>query len=106
MIDIVRDTWRAVLVVVVVIVLREVLADRPAPSQPVAATTPPPTMQMMPLPGPAPQWQPAPPGYGNPVHGNPVQGNPYPEQRNDRPLRRIGSAMVELGDSLLGAIRR
>jgi hypothetical protein len=101
MIDLVRDTWRAVLVVVVVIVLREVLADRPAPSQPVAAQTPPPTMQMMPLPGPAPQWQPAPPGYGNPGHGN-----PYPEQRNDRPLRRIGSAIVELGDSLIGAIRR
>ena len=96
MIDLVRDTWRAVLVVVVVIVLREVLADRPAPSQPVATPTPPPTMQMMPLPGPAPQWQPAPPGYGN----------PYPEQRNDRPLRRIGSAIVELGDSLIGAIRR
>lgn len=100
MIDLVRDTWRAVLVVVVVIVLREVLADRPAPSQPATAVAPQP-MQTMPMPGPAPQWQPAPPGYGNPVHGN-----PYPEQRNDRPLRRIGSAMVELGDSLIGAIRR
>lgn len=100
MIDLVRDTWRAVLVVVVAIVLREVLADRPAPSQPVAAPAAP-TMQMMPLPGPAPQWQPAPLGYGNPVHGNPP-----PEQRNDRPLRRIGSAVLELGDSLLGAVRR
>lgn len=95
MIGLVRDTWRAVLVVVVVIVLREVLADRPAPSQPVAA----PPMQTMPLPGPTPQWQPA------PVYGNPYQ-QPAPEQRNDRPLRRIGSAVIELGDSLLGAVRR
>lgn len=95
MIGLVRDTWRAVLVVVVVIVLREVLADRPAPSQPVVAPAAPPTMQMLPLAGPVPQWQPA-----------PVYGNPPPEQRNDRPLRRIGSAVIELGDSLLGAVRR
>lgn len=105
MIDLVRDTWRAVLVVVVMIVLREVLAERPAPSQPVAAA-PAPVMPMMPLPGPVPQWQPA-PGYGNPYQQpTPAHGNPNPEQRNDRPLRRIGSAVVELGDSLLGAIRR
>jgi len=96
MICIVRDTWRAVLVVVVVAVLREVLADRLAPPQPVAAA---PTMAT-----PSHLWQPIPP-----VHGNqqpPAYGNPYPEQRNDRPLRRIGSAVVELGDSLIGAIRR
>ena len=96
MIGMVRDTWRAVLVVVAVIVLREVLAERPAPSQPVAA----PAVQQMPLPGPMPQWQPAPPVYGNPYP------QPAPEQRNDRPLRRIGSAVIELGDSLLGAVRR
>lgn len=96
MICIVRDTWRAVLVVVVVAVLREVLADRPSPPQPVAAA---PTMAT-----PMTPWQPMPP-----VHGNqqpPAYGNQYPEQRNDRPLRRIGSAVVELGDSLIGAIRR
>ena len=96
MIGLVRDTWRAVLVVVVVIVLREVLAERPAPSQPVAA----PAVQPMPLPGPMQQWQTAPPVYGNP-HPQPAH-----EQRNDRPLRRIGSAVIELGDSLLGAVRR
>lgn len=92
MIGLVRDTWRAVLVVVVVIVLRAVLADRPAPSQPVAAA---PTMAT-----PMQPWQPQPPVYGN-------LGPKYPEQRNeDRPLRRIGSAFVELGDSVIGAIRR
>lgn len=91
--SIVRDTWRAVLVVVVAIVLREVLADRPVPPQPVAAT-PTPFMAMpapymaTPTAAPAPAWQPA----------------PAPD--NPKPLRRIGSAVVELGDSLIGAIRR
>lgn len=99
MIGMVRDAWRAVLVVVVVIVLREVLADRPAPSQPVAAPAVQQPMQTMPLPGPMPQWQQA-PGYGNPYQQQ------APEQRNDRPLRRIGSAVIELGDSLIGAVRR
>lgn len=89
MIVLVRDTWRAVLVVIVVIVLREVLTERPAP----------PPVQTMPMPGPATPWQPA------PVYGNPYP-QPAPEQRNDRPLRRIGSAVIELGDSLLGAVRR
>ena len=83
---IVRDTWRAVLVVAVAIVLREVLADRPVPPQPVAAM-PAPFMAM-----PAPAWQPLPP--------------PPPVPEHPKPLRRIGSAVVELGDSLIGAIRR
>lgn len=96
MIGLVRDTWRAVLVVVVAIVLRAVLADRPAPLQPVAAA---PAMAT-----PMQPWQPPQPVYEN--HG-PVHGNQYPEQRNeDRPLRRIGSAFIELGDSVIGAIRR
>lgn len=85
---IVRDTWRAVLVVVVAIVLREVLADRPVPPQPVAATATP----YMATPAPALAWQPVPP--------------PPPVPENPKPLRRIGSAVVELGDSLIGAIRR
>lgn len=85
MIGIVRDTWRAVLIVVASIVLREVLADRPVPPQPVAtAIQQPPYITM-----PAPAWQPMPP-----VHEQP------------KPLRRIGSAVVELGDSLINAIRR
>lgn len=84
----VRDTWRAVLVVVVTIVLREVLADKPVPPQPVAATMPPAPYMAMP----APAWQPVP--------------VPPPVPEHPKPLRRIGSAVVELGDSLIGAIRR
>lgn len=74
----IRDTWRAVLVVAVVFVLREMFS------------VPPP--------------QPPPPVYGNGqmmYYYPPVQGNEQP-----RPLRRIGGAVVELGDSLLGALRR
>lgn len=80
-----RDTWRAVLVVVVAVVLREVFSEPPQP-----ATAPPPQ--------PVVYYQPQPP----------VGGNLYqpPEQRNDKPLRRIGSAFLELGDSVIGAIRR
>ena len=77
----IRDTWRAVLVVIVVLVLREILS-RPQPP-----------VQM-----PVHYYVPAPPVYGNqpepPVYGN------------ERPLRRIGAAFVELGDSVIGAIRR
>lgn len=80
-----RDTWRAVLVVVVAVVLREVFSEPPQP-----ATPPPPVV------------------YYQPHPQTPVGGNFYqpPEQRNDRPLRRIGSAFLELGDSVIGAIRR
>lgn len=74
----IRDTWRAVLVVGVAFVLREMFSAAPP--------------------------QPQPPVYGNGqmmYYYPPVQGNEQP-----RPLRRIGDAVVELGDSLLGAIRR
>lgn len=80
----IRDTWRAVLVVLVVLVLREILS-RPQPPAPV------------PVPVPV-HYVPAPPVYGN-QPAPPVYGN-------ERPLRRIGAAFVELGDSVIGAIRR
>ena len=76
----IRDTWRAVLVVLVVVVVREVLS-RPAAPQP-------PTIHYIPTP---------------PVYGNP---QPQPVYGNEKPLRRIGAAFVELGDSVIGAIRR
>jgi hypothetical protein len=76
-----RDTWRAVLVVVVAILLREVL------STPVRRNE-------------QPVYNP-PPMYFQPQYHPPVHGNEQP-----RPLRRIGEAVVELGDSLIGAIRR
>lgn len=81
----IRDTWRAVLVLVVGGLLLEAagLRQQPPAPQPVQA---------------APQqwgYQPQPAAY-------PVCANPEP----DRPLRRIGAAVVELGDSMIGAIRR
>lgn len=73
----IRDTWRAVLVIIVVLVLREILS-RPQPPVNVP-------VQYVPV----YNNQSAPPVYGN-----------------ERPLRRIGAAFVELGDSVIGAIRR
>lgn len=82
MIGIARDTWRAVLVVAVVVLLREILAERPA-AAPAVATH----VQFMPqqAPPPAPAWQPAAP---------------------DRPLQRVAAALTELGDSVIGVVRR
>lgn len=91
MIGLARDTWRAVLVVVVAALLREVFAERPVPPAP---AVPPPVatqMQFQPMPAwpqpPAwpPAWQPAEP---------------------DRPLRRVAAALTELGDSVIGVVRR
>lgn len=84
MIGIVRDTWRAVLVIVVVTVLRGMPADKPAPPA-VATTMPPPPM---------PAWQPAPPPQI-------VIQQPEPE----RPLRRVAAAVTELGDSFIKVFR-
>lgn len=79
MIGIVRDTWRAVLVVVVAVLLREVFAGRPA-APPTVAT---PTVQ-------------------TPVYVMP----PAPPAQPERPLRRVAEAFTELGDSVIGVIRR
>jgi hypothetical protein len=81
MIDIVRDTWRAVLALVVGTLLLEASSLRretPAPA-PIVAMNP---YQAMPM---APAWQPA----------------PQPE----RPLRRVAAAITELGDSVIGVVR-
>lgn len=80
MIGMVRDTWRAVLVVVVAVLLRGVFAEPPAP---------PATASWQPAPG---AWQPAP---------TPIVITQPPE----RPLRRVAQAVTELGDSLIGVVR-
>jgi hypothetical protein len=83
-----RDTWRAVLVVVVAVVLREVF------SQPPRQTAPPPQPAVY---------------YQTPVSGNFYQPQtPPPVQINEpeRPLRRVGGAFVDLADALIGIVRR
>lgn len=86
MIGVVRDTWRAVLVVVVAVLLREVFAERPAAPTPTVATS---------------SWQPTPAV----ATGWPVQ-QIVVEQPPARPLRRIGEAFVDLSDAVIGAVRR
>jgi hypothetical protein len=80
MIGMVRDTWRAVLVVVVAVLLREIFAERPVAPPAVATPTVQTPVYIMP---PAPQQAPA-----------------------ARPLRRVAEAFTELGDSVIGVIRR
>lgn len=83
MIGIVRDTWRAVLVVVVAVLLREMFAGQPA-APPVV-------------------WQPAqPPTVATPMM-MPAGWQQQPEPR--RPLRRVGAAFVELAESVIGVVR-
>ena len=85
----IRDTWRAVLVVAVAVALRAIFPQWQPPA-PVHVN----------------QWQPSPPVHVNqwqppaPVHVNQWQ------PPADRPLRRIGEATINLGDAILGAIRR
>lgn len=84
MIGIVRDTWRAVLVVVVAVLLREGFSERPAvPSWPAHPGA------WQPAPG---AWQPAP---------TPI----VVTQPQERPLRRVAAALTELGDSVIGVVR-
>ena len=89
MIGIVRDTWRAVLVVVVAVLLREMFAERPA----VQATASWPTQ-----PG---AWQPVPTPFVV------TQQMPAGEAgwHHSRPLRRVAQAVTELADSVIGVVR-
>jgi len=73
---IVRDTWRAVLVLVVGVLLIEAAGIRRPP--PVAT--------------PVVQWAP-----------QPLVAAPQPQP--DRPLRRVASAVMEFGDSVIGVFR-
>jgi hypothetical protein len=85
MIGMARDTWRAVLVVVVAILLREVFEERPAAAPAVTPTV-------------TTQWHPAP----MPTMPPPTVATQEPS----RPLRRVGEAFVDLADSVIGVIRR
>lgn len=90
MIGIVRDTWRAVLVIVVAVVLDGVLDDRRPPpvTPPAVATQAPPPWQ------PAPVLVPAQQPQHIVIH-----------QQPERPLRRVVDAVVGLGDSVIGVVR-
>lgn len=78
MIDMVRDTWRAMLVVATVAMVCEIVRPPPAVATPSVATQVPPQPQYY--------AQPAPP--------------PPP-----RPLRRVAQAVVELAESVVGVVR-
>lgn len=84
MIVIVRDTWRAVLVLVVGTLLTAMQKQEPpsVATQPMWAAQ---QVQAMP-----PAWQ-------------PVQ---VPPPAPPQPLRRVASALTELGDSMIGVVRR
>lgn len=78
MIVIVQDTWRAVLVLVVGVLLMEAYR-RPAPPVVVTSPQPAPVMPVM-------------------------QAWPVVQQP-ERPLRRVFTAVTELGDSVIGVVR-
>jgi hypothetical protein len=77
-----RDTWRAVLVLVVGVLLLEAAGLRRQ------EPTPPPTV--------ATSWQPAPPYVPTPM---------VIQQQPERPLRRVASAIMEFGESVIGVVR-
>ena len=81
-----RDTWRAVLVLVVGTLLLEAAGLRRR--EPAAAPQPPTVVTPW---QPMPAWQPPPPIV--------VTSEP------ERPLRRVASAVTELLDSAIGVIR-
>lgn len=78
---IVRDTWRAVLVLIVGVLLME--AHDLRKKEPPSVVT---------------NWQPAPPYVATPMV---IQQQQQPE----RPLRRVASAIMEFGDSVIGVVR-
>lgn len=82
----VRDTWRAVLVLIVGTLLLEAAGLRRR--EPAAPQTPPTVATQW---QPQPAWQPPPPIV--------VTSEP------ERPLRRVASAVTELFDSAIGVIR-
>jgi hypothetical protein len=84
MIGLVRDTWRAVLVVVVVVLLRGIFAEKPATHawQPAAA-----------------QWTPPPVATGA------WQPMPHPPVETKGPIRRVARELVDLSEAVLGVVR-
>jgi hypothetical protein len=90
MIGLVRDTWRAVLVVVVAVLLRGVFAERPAaPPAPVA-----------------PAWQPAAVQWSPPtVATGGWQPMPAQAVETQGPIRRVARELVDLSEAVLGVVR-
>jgi hypothetical protein len=80
---VVRDTWRAVLALVVGVLLLEAAGLRRQPPPPAVAT---PTVTT--------NWQPA-----------VIHASPAPQPQPERPLRRVASAVMEVGDSVIGVFR-
>lgn len=79
-----RDTWRAVLFLIVGVLLMEAAGVRKQNTPPSMVTS----------------WQPPPPSVATPIVIQ-QQQQPQPE----RPLRRVASAVMEFGDSLIGVVR-
>jgi hypothetical protein len=89
MIGIVRDTWRAVLVLVVAVLLRGIVAEEPAPASP-------PTWQPAPI-----QWQPPPVATGA---WQPAAAPP-PAVETKGPIRRVARELVDLSEAVIGVLR-
>ena len=110
----IRDTWRAVLVLVVVTLLLEAAGlRRHGPVTPAAVPVTPaavPAGAVASWPA-APAWQgswpPAMPYAGpGPAAGSwpPVASAP-PAVETERPLRRVGGAVVDLAEAVIGVLR-
>ena len=103
-----KDTWRAILVIAVVTILRNEEAVWQAAQRavsPSVETTAAVTHEA---------WRPAPHVQGNglaqpPVGGYHWQNAGQPQivvtQEPKRPLRRVAAALTEVGDSLIGVVR-
>lgn len=94
MIGIVRDTWRAVLVLVVAVLLRGIVAEEPAAPAP----APQPVQQWA---APPAQWMPPPVATGawQPLHPQP----PAVETRG--PIRQVAREVVDLSEAVIGVFR-
>jgi len=90
MIGLVRDTWRAVLAVVVAVLLRAIFAERPAaPPAPVAPAWQPAAVQWAPPPVATGAWQPM----------------PAPAVEPQGPIRRVARELVDLSEAVIGVVR-
>lgn len=107
----VRDTYRAVLVVAVVAVLRGGIDFplRPVTETPTVETPPPrPWQPVAPPVAPEPPQWPAWQGQALPAAMPSVQWQPPQiviREEQKRPLRRVATAVTDLGDALIGVVR-
>lgn len=113
MTGITRDTWRAVLVVAVVWLLRlDAGPQKPPPTvetgSPPAHTARHPSVETAAAAHPM-GWSPQPPPPAWQQQWQQQWQQPQPQviiqREQDRPLRRVAAALTEVGDSLIGVIR-